>query len=80
VKNEIKVEKLGFFDDDTFYLRQGDHLRVYIYFKTLYINRVQFVGLQKRFSKDYVDPSKKFFDKPVISNKTNRLALEKRRK
>lgn len=53
----IDVSKLGLFENDVFYLKRGDHKKVFTYFKAFFVHRVQYVGTQKKMSKNYVDPA-----------------------
>lgn len=49
---DIQVDKCGFFDEDiVFYLRKGDHQRLFTYFKNFYIHRIQNIGNIKRSNK-----------------------------
>ena len=62
------------FEDGTFYLRKGSHRRLFAHFKSLYVHRVQYVGLYQKKLKDYVDPASYLQSKPHISDKTTKLA------
>ena len=78
---EVNLEKMGEFDEDgKFKIRQRDQRKVGVHFKNLYINRVQYIGQQKKFSKVYVDTSTKLQNKPQISQRSQELAMKNRKK
>jgi len=60
----MEVTKLGFFESDRFYLRKDSHKKIFTHFKSFYVHRVQYVGLNKKISKQYVDPSSYLQQKP----------------
>lgn len=66
--------------DGKLYLESTEHARFFAHFKSLYINRVQHVGSQKKYSKDYVDIASRDAHKPNISEKSQQLAMKKRQK
>jgi len=53
-KKAVDPSQFGWYNDDmVFFLKKGAHLKVFTYFKDLYINRVQYTGSIKKFSKSY---------------------------
>lgn len=78
--SDIDLSKIGFFNDQgNFYLRRGDHSKIFTYFKNFYIHRMQFVGSQK---KSQLAPSGEGRGsyQPKISEKTAKYAQQKRQK
>lgn len=77
----LDVDNSAQFDEDgNMYLKKGGHQKIFTHFKNLYINRVQHVGSQKKYSHGYVDNSARDTHKPKISEKTAKLAAQKRAK
>jgi hypothetical protein len=74
------MTQLALFEDGTFYLKKGSHRRLFAHFKSLYVHRVQYVGLYQKKNKDYVDSASYLQAKPQISDKTNKLAENRRKK
>jgi len=72
------ISRVGFFEGETFYLRRGDHKKLFAHFKNFYIHRVQFVGLHQKPKSDNSPQNREV--KPVISSKSAKLAMEKRKK
>lgn len=74
---------IGLFKGSKFYLRKGDHKKVFTHFKAFYVHRVQFVGLDQEYRQslfDSYDPQSEIKKKPEISEKTAKLAEAKRMK
>ena len=77
----LDLEKVGYYEEDgKLLLKSGEHKKIFTHFKNLYINRVQHVGSQKKFSRDFVDIHARDTHKPIISEKTAKLAMKKRQK
>lgn len=69
--------------DGKFYLNKGDHKKLFTYFKSFYVHRVQFIGKGQEYmaSKfDSYEPLRHVQQKPQISEKTTMLAERKRQK
>lgn len=43
--------KLGFFEEDRFYLRKNGHSAVFAHFKNFYVHRIQYMGQIKKLTK-----------------------------
>ena len=66
-----------------FFLRCGDHGKLFTHFKAFYVHRVQFTGLNDEYRKSLFDsyqPRSEYKDRPEISEKTSLLADKKRKK
>ena len=78
----LDPQHLGLFDgSQSFLLKKGDHKKIFAHFKTLYVHRVRFVGLDESHRGslfDTYDPNSGIQDKPHISEKTAQLAQKKR--
>jgi hypothetical protein len=72
VAADFDLSKLGFFDEEgRFFLRKGDHGKLFTYFKNFYIHRVGYVGGQKKAS---ITTEGRDSFAPKISDKTAKLA------
>lgn len=85
----VDVSSLGTFTPEVdgeggiFMLKKGDHSKIFTHFKTFYVHRVQFIGLdesQKDSLFDSYDPLSDIQPKPTIREKTNKYAKKKRSK
>ena len=73
------VSKFGFFEENTFYIRKGDGKKIFTLFKNFYVHRMHHVGSTKRQTGQY-GPEIHLLAKPQISNKSQKLAENHRRK
>ena len=83
IHDKVDVSKLGFFEGPKFLLKKGDHKKLFTHFKSFYVHRVQFVGLDhdhRQSMFDTYDPASEIMAKPKISQKTTDLAVKKRGK
>ena len=76
------VSKWGFFEEDTFYIRRGDGKKIFTHFKNFYVHRMHYVGLEKikKAPTHPAGPEAHLQTKPQISDKTSKLAENKRKK
>ena len=69
---DMDLTKLGFFDEEgKFFLKKGDHKKLFTYFKNFYIHRVQHVGAAK---KAPITTEGRDSYQPKVSGKTAKLA------
>lgn len=75
------ITKCGIFENGRFYLRKGDHQRIFTHFKNLYIHRVQYSGNLKKVKTDVQNSyANQMQSKPQISMKTTKMAENARKK
>ena len=71
------VSNFGFYDDDMkFFIRKGEHSRIFSHFKSLYINRMQHLGHVKKYSRNFDQSQLEGSpnSKPMISEKSSQMA------
>ena len=72
----VEVTSLGTFENGRFFLKKGDHSKLFTHFKCFYVHRVQFVGgcdpeHRPKSLFDSYDPEFEIKEKPQISEKTS---------
>jgi hypothetical protein len=84
MSRQVDNRIVGLFkEDDRFFLRKGDHSKLFTHFKYFYSLRLQFTGLNSEYKKSLFDsykPNEDVKSKPEINEKNTDLAKKKRTK
>lgn len=50
------MQNLGLYDaNQVFMLKKGDHKKIFAHFKTLYVHRMRFIGLDEKYRQSLFD-------------------------